>query len=153
VHQGGAGLDAASYETALAGVRADLQIIQTNTGDAAGDSYVSVENLIGSDLSDLLAGDAMDNHLSGGDTAMTCCLAGWATTSLKVVPVTMSCMGEEAVTPLPSRQMTATTPWQCLLTGLTQFSLLRQGWHSMISLSTTMEAGLLKLIMVPVRLK
>ena len=62
---GGGGIDAVSYETAAAGVRANLQNQNGNTGDATGDSYTDVEDLTGSDHADQLIGDADDNTLSG----------------------------------------------------------------------------------------
>jgi hypothetical protein len=36
-----------------------------NTGDAAGDKFVNVENLDGSDFADVLEGDLKDNRLDG----------------------------------------------------------------------------------------
>jgi len=55
------------YETASAGVRADMENQALNTGDAAGDVY---ENLFGRDLAgstfnDLLYGDAGNNNIIG----------------------------------------------------------------------------------------
>jgi Ca2+-binding RTX toxin-like protein len=63
---GGASRDTASYETATAAVLADLQVASNNTGDAAGDRYSLVENLIGSAHRDNLRGDAGGNVLMGG---------------------------------------------------------------------------------------
>jgi serralysin len=96
---GGAGLDTASYRTAAAGVVASLANPANNTGDALGDSYVSIENLEGGDFDDTLVGDAGDNVISGGggndtlaggdgddrcsaEMAMTPCTAGPAMTDL-----------------------------------------------------------------------
>ncbi len=62
---GGAGTDTASYQTATAGVTANLATPAGNTGDAAGDSYNSIENLIGSTLNDSLGGNAGANVLEG----------------------------------------------------------------------------------------
>ncbi|MEM7506713.1 MAG: cadherin-like domain-containing protein [Pseudomonadota bacterium] len=62
---GGEGTDRAQYSDATAGVRADLGDAATNAGDAAGDSYVSIENLLGSRHDDVLLGDAGRNQLSG----------------------------------------------------------------------------------------
>ncbi|WHU01956.1 cadherin domain-containing protein [Sphingomonas sp. NIBR02145] len=62
---GGAGFDTASYASAGAGVRAYLANAELNIGDAAGDSYSSIENLSGGGGADLLGGDAGDNELSG----------------------------------------------------------------------------------------
>ncbi|MEH2499378.1 Ca2+-binding RTX toxin-like protein [Bradyrhizobium sp. AZCC 1678] len=63
---GGAGSDTASYATALAAVTASLAAPASNTGDAAGDTYVDIENLLGSALADNLTGDVNNNALGGG---------------------------------------------------------------------------------------
>ena len=62
---GGTGEDAASYADATAAVFASLSTPASNTGEAAGDSYVSIENLIGSAFNDTLVGDSSANNLSG----------------------------------------------------------------------------------------
>jgi Ca2+-binding RTX toxin-like protein len=67
VLDGGAGLDRAQYSDATAGVLADLQNSAANTGFAAGDTYVSIENLLGSLFSDNLRGDGGANVLWGHD--------------------------------------------------------------------------------------
>jgi Ca2+-binding RTX toxin-like protein len=69
---GGAGNDTASYQNAFSGVTAtlDTSVPYTNTGDAAGDTFISIENLSGSAFADLLIGDSGNNFLygsSGGD--------------------------------------------------------------------------------------
>ncbi len=65
--QGGGGTDTASYATATAGVAAIMQATGSNTGDAAGDTYDSIENLIGSSFNDVLYGTTgIANVLSGG---------------------------------------------------------------------------------------
>ncbi|MDO6732141.1 hypothetical protein Q4577_19070 [Marinovum sp. 2_MG-2023] len=64
---GGRGTDAASYEDATAGVFANLANSATNTGEADGDTYNNIENLIGSGFDDTLAGNGSDNLLIGGD--------------------------------------------------------------------------------------
>ena len=63
---GGDGNDWASYQLATSGVAARLYLNAFNTGDAAGDTYVSIENLIGSDHFDTLIGDTGNNILQGG---------------------------------------------------------------------------------------
>jgi len=63
---GGDGVDAAGYATSLAGVQASLDRPEGNTGDAAGDSYSGIENLLGSAYADRLEGDAGANALRGG---------------------------------------------------------------------------------------
>lgn len=64
---GGAGADTAGYQSSAGGVRADLQNASTNTGEAAGDTYESVENLLGSGSDDILGGNIHDNTLAGGN--------------------------------------------------------------------------------------
>jgi trimeric autotransporter adhesin len=64
---GGAGSDTVSYDAAPTAVRADLGNSATNTGsDAVGDTYSSIENLIGSHFDDILVGNAQANVLTGG---------------------------------------------------------------------------------------
>ncbi|MFM7718655.1 MAG: beta strand repeat-containing protein [Actinomycetota bacterium] len=66
---GGAGSDTASYETSNAGVEVDLDSGVADNGDAEGDDLSNVENLIGSDRSDVLSGDDGDNVISAGSGA------------------------------------------------------------------------------------
>ncbi len=63
---GGTGTDYASYSTAKAGVRADLQLARANQGDAAGDTYSGIEGLTGSSYSDSLLGNGGANQIKGG---------------------------------------------------------------------------------------
>ena len=63
---GGAGSDTASYADAGAAVNVSLAAPGTNTGEAAGDVFDSIENLTGSAFDDQLTGDAGNNVLSGG---------------------------------------------------------------------------------------
>ena len=64
---GGAGSDRAQYNDAAAGVTADLQTPSSNTGMAAGDTYISIENLYGSDFADNLLGNASANIIWGAN--------------------------------------------------------------------------------------
>jgi Ca2+-binding RTX toxin-like protein len=63
---GGAGRDTASYQTATTAVIASLVDQLVNTGHAAGDIYVGIENLTGGSAGDTLTGDARDNVIDGG---------------------------------------------------------------------------------------
>ena len=63
---GGDGRDTASYADAVLGFRASLAQPARNTGDAAGDRYASIENLIGGGGNDTLGGNAAANMLDGG---------------------------------------------------------------------------------------
>ena len=64
---GSSGTDAAAYMTATSGLTADLNNTGVNTGDAAGDTYSSIENLIGSAFDDTLRGTSTRNIITGGD--------------------------------------------------------------------------------------
>lgn len=60
---GGGGSDTASYITAAAGVTVD--VLFATTGDALGDSFISIENLQGSNFDDELWADDGPNRISG----------------------------------------------------------------------------------------
>lgn len=62
---GGNSTDTASYLGADRSVVADLRDSYINTNDAAGDVYMSVENLLGTGYADNLRGDWLDNHIDG----------------------------------------------------------------------------------------
>ncbi len=62
---GGGGIDRAQYHAATAGVVADLANAAANRGEAAGDTYASVEGLFGSAYDDDLRGDDGANGLWG----------------------------------------------------------------------------------------
>ena len=64
VLDGGAGSDTAVYVGAT-GVVVDLARAARNTGDAASDKLISIENVIGSAGNDTLRGTAYDNRLVG----------------------------------------------------------------------------------------
>lgn len=63
---GGTGQDAASYASSASGVKVHLSAPHANTGDAIGDEFHSIEDLIGSAGADELGGDEGENELSGG---------------------------------------------------------------------------------------
>ena len=65
--KGGDGIDTASYATAAAGLTVFMGGPQLNTGEAAGDSYVAIENLAGTNFADILGGDNGNNTVSGND--------------------------------------------------------------------------------------
>jgi serralysin len=62
---GGVGIDTASYQEATAGVIASLSSPGANTGEAAGDTFYFVEQLVGGNYADTLTGDDNVNGLSG----------------------------------------------------------------------------------------
>lgn len=62
---GGAGTDHATYSSAGGAVAVDLGAGHGTAGDAAGDHYVSVEDVIGSNYGDTIAGDGGNNWLAG----------------------------------------------------------------------------------------
>ncbi|PHZ85269.1 beta strand repeat-containing protein [Paremcibacter congregatus] len=63
---GGAGIDTVSYTASATGVLVDIESGTANLGDAEGDTFVSIENAIGSAFDDTLVGDGSDNTLTGG---------------------------------------------------------------------------------------
>ncbi|WP_417624700.1 calcium-binding protein [Paremcibacter congregatus] len=68
--EGGEGIDTARYNGSAAGVTIDLAANLTSAtpasgGDAAGDTFDSIENISGSAFNDTIAGDAADNQLFG----------------------------------------------------------------------------------------
>ena len=63
---GGTGIDTASYAGAAAGVNVSLANPAGNTGAAAGDTYVSIENLAGSSFNDSFNGNNGVNEIFGG---------------------------------------------------------------------------------------
>lgn len=66
VLNGGDGIDFASYQDATVGVRVHTGWLSQNTGEAAGDSYISIEGLIGSAFNDELIIVNSNGILYGG---------------------------------------------------------------------------------------
>lgn len=64
---GASGIDTAVYVDSAAGVMVDLAAGTASLGDAAGDTLISIENLIGSDFADVFAGSNFANRLDGRD--------------------------------------------------------------------------------------
>jgi len=64
---GGAGIDRVQYTNGTNGIGVTAALFNTalNTNDAAGDTYINVENLYGSSWEDILYGDEGDNRLDG----------------------------------------------------------------------------------------
>jgi serralysin len=62
---GGNGLDFVLYTTAKTGILADLAAPRFNKGDAAGDTYSSIERLGGSGYADSLRGNDASNVIRG----------------------------------------------------------------------------------------
>ena len=62
---GGSGFDFADYFNAASGVTVDLGNALNNTGEATGDTFVSIEGIRGSAFDDTLVGDGNDNVLTG----------------------------------------------------------------------------------------
>lgn len=63
--RGGPGHDAAVYRGSDAAVSVDLKAGTASGGDAAGDTFFSIENLTGSSNDDTLSGNVADNRLVG----------------------------------------------------------------------------------------
>jgi Ca2+-binding RTX toxin-like protein len=63
---GSGGTSFASYADATTGVTVNLTHPASNTGDAAGDTYVNVHDVLGSKFDDTIVGDSSDDTLEGG---------------------------------------------------------------------------------------
>ncbi|MGB9369520.1 MAG: hypothetical protein WCE79_26280 [Xanthobacteraceae bacterium] len=63
---GGAGTDTATYAASGNGVNISLAANTAHGGDAEGDTFIRIENLIGSAFDDTLEGDGGNNVLNGG---------------------------------------------------------------------------------------
>ena len=68
---GGLGNDAVAYTGSTTGVTVNLLTGAHSGGEADGDVYISIESVEGSELHDILTGDAGDNHLFGAGGADT----------------------------------------------------------------------------------
>ncbi len=64
---GGGDIDTASYADSNARVVINLGLNYATSGHAAGDSFISIENVIGSAFNDRIAGDGGANVLNGGE--------------------------------------------------------------------------------------
>jgi Ca2+-binding RTX toxin-like protein len=64
---GGNGIDWVRYYDSGSGVTVNLATGSASGGTAAGDTFLGIENVSGSDFDDVLIGDAGNNHLYGGD--------------------------------------------------------------------------------------
>ena len=62
---GGDGIDRVQYTDSAVGLTVNLENAALNTGIAAGDTYVNVENIYGSIHADNLSGDAGNNRIDG----------------------------------------------------------------------------------------
>ena len=62
----GGGRDTASYASASAGVTVNLATPASNTGDAQGDNFTHIHDLLGSAHDDTLTGDNLANVIEGG---------------------------------------------------------------------------------------
>jgi len=63
---GGAGIDLASYASSAGAVTIDLSLAVQVGGDAAGESYVGIEGIVGSGFNDTLIGNTAANAFAGG---------------------------------------------------------------------------------------
>jgi Ca2+-binding RTX toxin-like protein len=67
VIDGGDGIDTVDYSTSDSAVTLSLQTSSGQAGDAAGDTFVAIENISGSDFNDALTGNNLNNRISGVD--------------------------------------------------------------------------------------
>ncbi|MBT3140043.1 hypothetical protein DS909_17095 [Phaeobacter gallaeciensis] len=64
---GGDGIDVAHYASAPAKVHLDLRLSRGTFGDARGDTFIAIENILGTDFDDYIYGDNAKNKIEGGD--------------------------------------------------------------------------------------
>lgn len=65
--QGGGGTNTVTYQDATSRVAVDLVLPANNDGEAIGDTYGGIQNVIGSDFDDRIIGSFGANDLRGGD--------------------------------------------------------------------------------------
>ena len=65
VLDGGLGTDTADYTASAVAVSGNLATLSATGGDAQGDTYISIENVVGSAFADTLTGDTGNNVLTG----------------------------------------------------------------------------------------
>ena len=63
---GGAGVDTVSYADSKSGLEVYMMTESLSKGDAKGDTFVNVENILGSTFLDVIVGNDQDNVLDGG---------------------------------------------------------------------------------------
>jgi serralysin len=63
---GGSGTDTATYAASTSGVTVSLTLNTGSGGDAQGDTFSSIENLIGSNYNDVFEGNSGVNNINGG---------------------------------------------------------------------------------------
>ncbi|MEZ5840900.1 MAG: calcium-binding protein [Hyphomicrobiales bacterium] len=70
---GGAGIDVVSFATAGDGILVDMSGLARNRGDAAGDTYVDIEKIIGSDFDDriIVVDDGFSVAAGAGDDVVS----------------------------------------------------------------------------------
>ena len=66
VLDGGAGNDTVTFAASTSGVTVNLGTGYGSNGDAQGDTFISVENVIGSGYDDILTGSSVVNSITGG---------------------------------------------------------------------------------------
>ena len=120
---GGAGIDTATYASSALGIAVDLTARVGSGGDAQGDFFTDVENLIGSAQSDAMTGDAAANVFMGRP-ATTRWMAPPATTACGAKPGTIPSSADRETTPstegrdpIPSRAASATTSFSSISAG------------------------------------
>lgn len=64
---GGGGIDTASYIDSTEGVTVDIALNEGIGGTAAGDTYINIENVTGSDFRDIIKGNDQRNVIDDGD--------------------------------------------------------------------------------------